>query len=104
MKRISAVVTIAASVVLASSCGSAEPSYTRMMCDRLLAAHAARDGDRVQQVVDEMSDIGTQDDPTAVVLEVYVHVLAIQNALREGSQPTFNAALEALVAECRKAD
>jgi hypothetical protein len=97
-------VLIAVSILslTANSCSGEEPSRTEVLCNRLLAAHAAEDPDRVEQVVESMLDLGTEAEPQGVEGEVYAHALLMQMAIRDGSQLGFNAELDALLAECRK--
>ena len=72
------------------------------MCARFLAAVEASDGDRTERAVEDMLDIGTEDDPHATDPNVYVHALLIQGAIRDGDQKAFDASMEALIVECEK--
>lgn len=86
-----------------SPCSAEQPSRTEVLCNQLLDAHSDRDSDRVESAVEAMLDLGTDEDPQGVEPDVYVHALLMQDMIKNDSQLGFNAELNALLAECRKA-
>jgi hypothetical protein len=84
------------------ACGRDEPTRTEVLCGGLLAADDATDSDAVEGAVEQMLDLGTDADPLSVQPEIYARALLIQDAIRAGSQASFNARLDDLLSECRR--
>lgn len=99
-------VAVAVLLLITTSCGTQEPSHTRVMCDQWTAAFEGKDIDAMGRALNAMLDLGTEEDPTAVEPEVYIHAYLLARVMNEylGDPAELDFELDALNAECAKVE
>lgn len=70
-------------MLIVASCGDPSPSRTRVLCDRFHVAIFSMDYNESQQVLAEMLDLGTEDDPRGTEPHVYLEAMLLWQAIED---------------------